>query len=231
MAAPADTKTLETKPSNNRKSLDEKTPDATSPTKSRGRSWIQRLRGKSNAQEKESSTAVADQQPKTVESDAPITRADSMQNVAMAGRTETNETDDLYGAGRDVSPERPLAEAGKSRNSSVSSLSRRQSSEFKPNTNFSLGTTEAPEEDTKGDEGVRRKLLKKIKPGKEKSNTDEHKDDTKTATTDEEFEEARDTFDDAKLAPPPALSSLTGENTRALSPKGSRERSRFTEEL
>ena len=211
------------------KLADDQPSDPASTSKPRGRSWIQRLRGKSNAQKDENVSQSTQQKPKTAENDTPITRSDSMQNVAMAGRTESKETNDLHGTGRDVSPERATAEAaGRSRTSSVSSLSRRNSSEFKPNTNFSLGTTEPTQEESRGDEGVRRKLLKKIRPGKEKS-----KDDPTTGPSDDEFEEARDKFDEDrdKLAPPPALSSLTGENSRALSPKGSRERSRFTEEL
>jgi len=229
----------------NRVSTDQENDTASSPKQSRVKSWMNvHFRSKSSTQkETEATPAVAQadaatEKGKTVDRDETLPRTDSMRDVAMAGRTTTNESDDMYSAGREVSPERSIPnKTARSRSPSISSLSSDAEQDYKPTTDFSLGTTErsAGESEERGRSGFKQRLLKKIKPNKEKT-----KDETmrkvmtnKSNTTDDEFEEARDQFEEEKLAPPPPLSTLAGESgaTKTVSPLGSRERSRFTEEL
>ncbi|KAK5943640.1 Eisosome assembly protein [Knufia obscura] len=262
-ASPADTQAAPTVPekkstderrsTENRSSID-KEDVSSSPKQSGVKSWMKvRFRSKSNAQKETTimpavveTDANADK-VKTVDQDNAVPRIDSMRDVAMAGRTTTNETDDMYTAGKDVSPERSIPNnATRSRSTSISSLSsdREHEQEHKPNTDFSLGTTEpepAPvpaESEDRGRPGFAQRLMDKIMPSASKEKTDESMTPVTTSKSnesDDEFEEARDNFEEEKLAPPPPLSSLTGEGNattgKTVSPRGSREGSRFTEEL
>lgn len=222
--------------------------EPTSPAKSGVRSWMKtRFGRKSNAQEDRdvvhSRQGINDSSTKgnDVERDE-MPRTDSMRDVAMAGRTTTNETEDMYSSSRaEVSPERPAgiaSAATRDRSTSISSISsdeqhQRIEGETEPESrSFSLGTTtEQSDSEPRGRTGFRNKLMKKIKPGKEVQ--DEKAVDPVASNSEDEFEEARDTFQEESLAPPPALSTLTGEGgkSKPISPKGSREGSRFTEEL
>lgn len=204
-----------------------------------------------------------------VERDQEVPRTDSMRDVAMAGRTTTKESDDLYGVGKKASPERSIphnttGSAGKevspqrsipnnttrSRSTSISSLSSNDNEEnHEPHGHFDLGTPEGYTEETtagtteptaaeaeeRGRAGFTTRFMNMIMPGKEKTNDEAITPvaTNKSTTTDDDFEESRDKFEEEKLAPPPSLARLTGETsgTKTVSPRGSRERSRFTEEL
>ena len=198
-----------------------------------------------------------------------VPRTDSMRDVAMAGRTTPKESDDLYGAGKEVSaqksipnnttksaskevsPQRSIPnKSTRSRSTSISSLSSTEDGEgHKPRGHFDLGTPEgytenttagtseptAAEAEERGRAGFTTRFMDMIMPGKEKT-TDEPMTPVatnKSNTTDDDFEESRDKFEEEKLAPPPSLARLTGETsgTKTVSPRGSRERSKFTEEL
>jgi len=177
-----------------------------------------------------------------------VPRTDSMRDVAMAGRTTTNETGDMYGGDREVSPERNIPKnANKSRSTSISSLSSSDEDGPKPTGHFDLGTTEPPpdESEERGRAGFAQRLMNMVGLGTaEKTTQESGPETTKNETitpdttnrsndTDDEFEESKDQFEEEKLQPPPPLSSLAGESNtkKTVSPLGSRDRSRFTEEL
>lgn len=243
---PSDTPTLPTsseagrKSLENRSSLEEDNTMGASPAKSSSRvkSWMKvRFRSKSNTQkENESMSAMPEtttEAPSTTKAmDEAGPRANSMRDVAMAGRTTTSETEDMYGADREVSPERGAANVDATRrSSSISSMSSDYST---PETKLATSTEQSgPATDNRGRQGFKQRLLKKVKPNKNKAKEENAVEPVGTNTTEDEFEEARDTFEEQKLAPPPPLTSLPGESNgmKAISPKGSRERSRFTEEL
>ncbi|KAK5082659.1 Eisosome assembly protein [Lithohypha guttulata] len=213
--------------------------DPTSPNRSGVRSWMKVKFGRrSDAQENTAPRPVLAQTDKDkTAKGAEVPRTDSMRDVAMAGRSSTSETQDMYGTG--VSPE-PTAvnqssHVTRERSPSISSLSSDSSHDknLGPDNNFNLGTT-SNESETRGRSGFRNKLMKKIKPSKDKPK-EEGKAVTPVLsnTSDDEFEEARDTFDEETMAPPPPLSSSAGENSKekVVTPKGSRDGSRFTEVL
>lgn len=122
--------------------------------------------------------------------------------------------------------------------------------EIKPQTSQEPTETEA---DGRGRSGFKARLLRKITPQKTVSKDDKAvtaattnaatiHDATTVPTNEtnegsEEFEEARDTFEEEKSSPPQASSTAAGENkedntvTKTVSPKTSREGSRFTEDL
>lgn len=229
-------------PVNQDRTMIDREVEPASPNKSGVRSWMKtRFGRKSNAQEERDASQTQNEvdagasKGKEVESDE-MPRSDSMRDVAMAGRTTTNETEDMYGSNRaEISPERgaqEISHEARQRTPSISSISSDEPEKVaEPELrSFSLGTTEPSDSEQRGRAGFRNKLIKKIKPSKEKP-------DEKTAvpvasnTTDDEFEEARDTFPEETLERPPPLATLTGEGKKPLSPKGSREGSRFTEEL
>ena len=215
--------------------------DPASQSKSRGvKSWMKVKFGgnKREAPKERDSAPITEDTRPTEKSDIP--RTDSMRDVAMAGKTTSNESQDMYGKG--VSPERSapvVAAETRARSPSISSLSSSDLEEQREpeHKNFSLGTT-APtpaEPEERGRSGLRNKLMKKIRPNKNKTNAEEKPlEPVVTNTTDDEFEEARDQFEEETLAPPPPLSSVAtdgGAVVKTRSPVGSRERSRFTEEL
>jgi hypothetical protein len=321
------------------------TPDAPeSPKDSRMRSWFKtRFRSASKTQKDEDFPKAADDtaEPAVAADDTDVRRSDSMRDVALAGRTETNrETDDMYGT-EPVSPVKPDAEVTRDRSPSISSVSSygdAKAEQIKtasrepqpepepaapaetdpgiekpssPSPEASRISTEQPASESEGEgqgrgrRGFRARLLGKVRSVRDKNrNTgkgsetineeptveqqaaampdatlfaSEDKTDTDDADKDvannetsqvekhdsgladgvttnektdephaddalkvdttakengkatpEEVEEARDSFIEEKLAPPPKLSSVTSGGG---SPKGSRERSRFTEDL
>lgn len=217
-----------------------------------------------------------------------IPRSDSMRDVALAGRTtrDSDETDDMYGDAAEQqppdSPVSPVKEtyhdratvpsaaneptpAARDRSLSISSLS--SSDGDRPAAATEATSPTATTDDGRGRQGLRQRLLKKVKPsssgvgaqGKSRLSKDKERDSQpstfssstgKTAETEgdgptsriasqgatgaskksqdtEEREEARDAFkEEVSLAPPPKLANARGE-----SPRGSREGSRFHEEL
>lgn len=229
-----------TKPIGNRSSVDEeKDIVGASPTasSSRMKSWMKgRFRSKSNAQKGAGSMPMVSEAttvavPTTKESGTAGLRADSMRDVAMAGRT-TNETEDMYGGDREVSAEGAAVNAGTGRrSSSISSLSSTYSI-HEPVVGVNTEQHDL-ESENRGRQGFKQRLMNRVKPSKNKSRPDAPLERAVSTTTEDEFEEARDTFEEEKLAPPPPLSSVHGEGSgaKASSPRGSRERSRFTEEL
>ena len=131
-----------------------------------------------------------------------LAKSDSMREVAMAGKTDG--TDDMYGSSeKDVSPvQEPVR--GRSHSPSISSLSESD-------------VDEASTQPSRGRRGFKERLLNK-------SNTKE------SNTKDDEFEEARDKFDEEKLTPPPKMATLAADSTKSEN-SPSRERSKFTEDL
>lgn len=243
-------KSVDARPSTDRQVLsDDEIDTATSPRESRVKSWMKvKFTGRSEKQKEPTAAPVATTTLPAAtsvskeEDSEQVPRVDSMRDVAMAGKTSTNETQDLYGSGRDVSPVRDqtvgttAVGAGPRRSSSISSLSSEDvAKETSKPADFSLGTTQTAESDgeQRGRTGLRDRLLNKIKSKKEPVKEQNTVQPVPSNTTDDEFEEARDQFEEEKLEPPPPLSSVTAETSggKTMSPKGSRDRSRFTEEL
>lgn len=181
-------------------------------------------------------------------------RPESMRDVAMAGRA-SHESDDLYGPPREVSPPGSKASKGshpkksQDRNGSISSLSSHYSEETKDRKSeeavieqakvveIKPQTSNEPAEsdgDQRGRSGFKARLLRKITPNKTASKDDKAMTPVISNATNDEFEEARDTFEEEKSAP---LSAAVGESKdgdgadKAISPKASHDRSRFTEDL
>lgn len=223
---------------------------SSSPNKSRVKSWMKvKFSGRGDKQKEIAAVPATTetklvQAPGTKTEDADqVPRVDSMRDVAMAGKTSTNETQDMYGSGREVSPERnanastatAVASNNRRRSSSISSLSSDSVKEPPKAADFSLGTTQPAESDSeqRGRSGLKDRLMNKIKPKKDQSKEGEIVQPAVTNTTDDEFEEARDHFEEEKLEPPSVSSNVTGETsgTKTMSPKGSREGSKFKEEL
>jgi hypothetical protein len=134
-------------------------------------------------------------------------KSDSVREVAMVGRSSTRETEDLYGSSeKAVSPVHDGADGTADRSPSISSMSSSDLDEDgKPN---------AP----RGRRGFKERFL-----GKSTQQTGEDKND--------DFEEARDTFDEGKLTPPPKLSTLAEGAPKSSNSPSSRERSKFKEDL
>ena len=136
-------------------------------------------------------------------------RDDSVREVAMVGRTSTHETDDLYGSSeKNASPVNDATEKRASRSPSISSLSSKEDD------------AEGKEKTQRGRPGFKERLLGK-------SATRESADD--------DFEEARDTFEEEKLEPPPKVATIAEGEPSSKSSKysnsPSRDRSKFTEDL
>lgn len=193
----------------------------TSPTSPKGesrvKSWLKsRFRASSKAQKDTEDDAT---KPGFVggaaltgagvgESSPDRAKSDSIREVAMVGRSSTREDDDLYGASeKDVSPVNDTAETQMNRSPSISSMSNSDYDES--------GNKEAP----RGRRGFKERMLGKSAT---KASAEDHEND--------EFEEARDTFDEAKLTPPPKLTTIAGTSTKS-NDSPSRERSKFTEDL
>ena len=270
--------------------------EVTSPTSPKGdskvKSWFKsRFRSTSKTENDPAPRSnVSESTPPVIttkigdEEDKP--RSDSMRDVAMAGRKDT-ESEDLYGDSNEapVSPVKdatePEAAARRSRSTSISSMSSyddespgaapkqaESAEEPKPSTEEpskltketpSRVSTERPssenlsDSEPRGRKGFRQRLLSKVKRDKKDKDqsktiqeeptieqqaasmpdsTPMHEQVTTSAGKDEgegagEDDEARDTFAEEKLAPPPKLP----EFGKGGSPKGSRERSKFKEEL
>lgn len=223
-----------------------------SPTKSNSKvkTWFKsRFRSGSKSQKdaEDKPTISADSVPATEDAGQPIPEeeeSDSMRDVAMAGKTPTIETDDMYGASEKdaaVSPVREdaadgeVAEHAGSRSPSISPAS----SLYSKDVNKQIPATEpdvpdparstSSSEPPRGRRGFKERILEKITSSKEP-----HSGQGQAATKpdeEDEFDEARDTFEEEKLAPPPKVSTMTGDDSKPLSPKSSREGSKFKEEL
>ena len=169
-------------------------------------------------------------------------KSDSERNVALAGRSTTNESDDMYGGAQPTTAVAAAPEAtptARSRSTSISSLS---------SSNYGEPSREAGPEGSvasdppRGRRGFKERFLNKIhaKEPAAAAATDSPTAATKVSSgtqEPDEFEEARDTFEEEKLAPPPKLTDVVVDDgpspaMKAVSPTpGSRERSKFTEEL
>lgn len=129
-------------------------------------------------------------------------KSDSVREVAMAGKSVTNDTEDMYGSSeKGVSGVNGAAVQGAGRSPSISDLSNSDLDETAP----------------RGRRGFKERLLGKSAT---KDSADEH----------DEFEEARDTFEEEKLTPPPHLAAATTTSTKS-GDSPSRERSKFIENL
>ena len=134
-------------------------------------------------------------------------KSDSVREVAMVGRSSTRETDDLYGSSeKAVSPVHDAADTRAGRSPSISSMS-------------SDDLNEEGQNLPRGRRGFKERFLGK-------SATQESGEDKN-----DEFEEARDRFDEEKLTPPPKLSTLAEGGTKSSNSPSSRERSKFKEAL
>lgn len=211
-------------------------------------------------QEGDEANAVKKEENKSEDAEAPAkdtSRPESMRDVAMAGRS-SHESDDMYGPPRAVSPQGSKGSKGsrdkvsRDRSASISSLSSHYSEETKDAKSEEATIEEAKvveikpqasnepsesEGDQRGRSGFKARLLRKITPNKTATKDDKAVTPVTSNATNEEFEEARDTFEEEKSSPPAPLSTVTGEGTegndtqKTISPKASRERSRFTEDL
>jgi hypothetical protein len=166
-------------------------------------------------------------------------KSDSERNVALAGRSTTNESDDMYGGAEPTTTAAAAAPEARSRSPSISSLS---SSDYGEPSREAGPEGSVASDPPRGRRGFKERFLNKIHAkepapavaadspvaaAKVSSGTQEP----------DEFEEARDTFEEEKLAPPPKLTDVVADDgpgpaMKAVSPTpGSRERSKFTEEL
>lgn len=160
---------------------------------------------------------------------------DSMREVALAGKSEP---EDMYGASddeeveRNVSPPRETLEMARQRSLSISSLS----SSSKEHVNKdNQGEDSAPLEQERGRRGFRDRLMglgKTNRKASTESSQGDARDDSSSNNDrqDDDFEEARDTFDEGPaLAPPPKL-PLVGASGSKGSGSPARD-SRFSEEF
>jgi hypothetical protein len=267
--------------------------EVSSPTSPKGdskvKSWFKsRFRSTSKTQD-DSETPFAETETgasatRREEETTPIPRSDSMRDVAMAGRKDT-ETDDMYGDSRDndvVAPVSPVGDTERlyhSRSTSISGPSiyddntNNDTTKSTPEETRVVATPEPPtrmstehppsenlsDTESRGRKGFRQRLLSKVKGNKDKDKKSDktieeepisgltveqqaasmpdggpmHEADNtgasdagKLGTAKEDEDEARDGFVEEKLAPPPKLGDV-----KAGSPRGSRERSKFKEDL
>lgn len=176
---------------------------------SKVKSWFKsHMRGPSKSQKEDSLPAMTTGPSEDVDR----ARDSSIRDVAMAGR----ETGDMYGAGEEgAAPVSPIRATEADRASSSLSISSYSSQEETSGAKRPEGTTQS------GRKGLKQRLLNKIKPGKEESGSQP----ANNVTDDEEFQEAKDKFEEDTLAPPSVPSN------RPASPRLSHDRSKFTEEL
>ena len=142
----------------------------------------------------------------TASPDDEKTREDSMREVAMVGRSATHDTDDLY-AEPDISPTRNVTADAGSKSPSISPMS-------------------------SNDEGEDGKAIRRGRLGFRERVLGKSKREDSSKTSEDEFAEARDTFEEETLAPPPKLTTVVsaGQSTKSAS-SPARGESRFTEEL
>jgi hypothetical protein len=169
-------------------------------------------------------------------------KSDSEKNVALAGRSITNESDDMYGGAEPTTAVAAAPEAttiARSRSPSISSLS---SSDYGEPSREAGPEGSVASDPPRGRRGFKERFLNKInaKEPAPAAATDNPTAATKVSSgtqEPDEFEEARDTFEEEKLAPPPKLTDVVVDDgpspaMKAVSPTpGSRERSKFKEEL
>jgi hypothetical protein len=134
-------------------------------------------------------------------------KRDSVREVAMVGRSSTRQIDDLYGSSdKAASPAQEAADKTVRRSPSISTVSSSDANEEDKN---------AP----RGRLGFKERFL-----GKSAAEED-------PAEKKGEVDEARDRFDEEKLAPLPKLSALAEGGTKSSNSPSSRERSKFKEDL
>ncbi|RMZ80654.1 hypothetical protein DV738_g2653, partial [Chaetothyriales sp. CBS 135597] len=164
-------------------------------------------------------------------------RSDSMRDLALAGRGD--ESEDMYGDGSTDSAAQDKANAAdldRDRSRSISSVS--EATEVPAKTSTAQPVTQI-ESDTeqRGRRGFGQRLLDKVKRDKgdkgyksdrsdrestdDSSYLDSDAERTSFSESRDEYDESRDKFEEQKSAPP----------TKFDSPRGSRERSKFTEVL
>jgi len=169
-------------------------------------------------------------------------KSDSERNVALAGRSTTNESEDMYGSAEPRTAGAATTEAiptARSRSPSISSLS---SSDYGEPSHEAIAEGSVASDPPRGRRGFKERFLNKIhaKEPVPAVATDKPSEVTKVSSGEaggDELEESRDTFEEEKLAPPPKLTDVVADDgpgpaMKAVSPTpGSRERSKFTEEL
>lgn len=216
---------------------------------SKVKSWFKtRFRSGSSTQKSEESSGFVGGAALTgtgVPEESEEPKSDSERNVALAGRSTTNESDDMYGGAEPTTTTTAAAApegipSARSRSTSISSLS---SSDYGEPSREAGPEGSVASDPPRGRRGFKERFLNKVHA----------KEPTLAATSDspaavtkvssdgtqepDEFEEARDTFEEEKLAPPPKLTDVVADDgpgpaMKAVSPTpGSRERSKFTEEL
>lgn len=221
------------------------TPASPPKSESKVKSWFKtRFRSGSKTQKDESDTSgfvggaalTGTTVPEETEEPA---RSDSERNVALAGRSITNESEDMYG-GAEPTPAAVVAPeatpTARSRSPSISSLS---SSDYGEPSREAIPEGSVASDPPRGRRGFKERFLNKIHSKEPTPATTENEPAATQVDSggEEDFEEAKDTFTEEKLAPAPTLHDRVTEEgpgpaMKAVSPtEGSRERSRFTEEL
>ena len=166
-----------------------------------------------------------------------VTKSDSERNVALAGRSTTNESDDMYGGAEPTTAAVAAPEAiptARSRSPSISSLS---SSDYDEPSREVVAEGSVASDPPRGRRGFKERFLNKIHSKEPNSATTEKPATTQAGPGEEEddIEEARDTFTEEKLAPPPKLPEGVADDgpgpALQVATPSSRERSKFTEEL
>ena len=222
------------------------TPASPQKSDSKVKSWFKtRFRSGSKTQKDEESSGFVGGAALTgagVPEETEEPKSDSERNVALVGRSTTTESDDMYGG---AEPTTTTAAAGhvnpstRSRSPSISSLS---SSEYGEASREAVPEGSIASDPPRGRRGFKERFMNKIHAKEQTSTaaTSGPAAATKVSSGEQEpdeFEEARDTFEEEQLAPPPKLTEVVADDgpgpaLKAVSPTpGSRERSKFTEEL
>ena len=221
------------------------TPTSPSKSDSKVKSWFKtRFRSGSKTQKDEDTSGFVGGAALTgtgvsEENEEPA-RSDSERNVALVGRSATNESEDMYGGAEPTTTTAAAPEAiptTRSRSPSISSLS---SSDYDEPSREAVQEGSVASDPPRGRRGFKERFLNKIHSKEPTSPTSAATDKpatTQVASVGEEEEEAKDTFAEEKLAPPPKLTDVVADDgpgpaIKAVSPTpASRERSKFTEEL
>jgi len=223
----------------------EETPVSSPKSDSKVKSWFKRFRSGSKTQKDDEASGFVGRVALTgtgVPEETEELKSDSERNVALAGRSTTNESEDMYGSAEPVTTAAAVPEAApvaRSRSPSVSSLS---SSDYDEPSREAIHDGSVASDPPRGRRGFKERFLNKISAKEPTSTlaTERPVPVTKVSSGEEgpdEFEEAKDTFEEEKLAPPPKLTDVVADDgpgpaVKAVSPTpGSRDRSKFTEEL
>lgn len=222
------------------------TPASPQKSDSKVKSWFKtRFRSGSKTQKDEESSGFVGGAALTgagVPEETEELKSDSERNVALVGRSTTTESDDMYGGAEPTTTTAAAAEVNPSTRSRSPSISSLASSEYGEASGEAVPEGSIGSDPPRGRRGFKERFMNKLhsKEPSSSATTGGPVAATKVSSGEQEpdeFEEARDTFEEEKLAPPPKLTEVVkddgpGPTLKAVSPTpGSRERSKFTEEL